>query len=324
MRPFAGLALASGSFLLSCAEPVAPESAPPAQGPPSVVASAAVVPSAPVAASSPSAPASLLPTPESLPEGTPTQRAALNRAKVSLLAGRDREALAGFRQAMEGGMTGTSVSAALATAELLVAKGREAEALELYQQLVERARLIPEVQYAAGRFFWERGDDAAAQRALETALLVQGDFLPAWRLLGMAQARAGKKTEAGRTLTEYELRLGRLARRAGDLARTAGDRLSALQLLSMLDDERAVSALVDALKDPERGVRTAMADILAEEEDPAALVALAGAALSEQDPDVRLHLADALARARLRARAETATPLPALPRPGTAPGTAAP
>jgi tetratricopeptide (TPR) repeat protein len=312
------LALAAASLLLACrAESPAPTQVP-ASAPPSGAASTRP----PSATALPTAPAP--PTPETLAEGTPTQLAALNGAKAALAAGKDREALALFREAMEGGMTGTSVSAALAAAELLSARGRDAEALELYRQLVVRAQLIPEVQFTAARFFWTHGDDKGAQAALENALVVQPDFLPAWRLLGMAQARAGKKTEAGRTLTEYELRLGRIVRRSADLGVPAGERLGALVLLSMLDDDRGVEALVKALKDPDAGLRAAVAEMLADENAPEALAGLASAALAEKDPDVRLHIATQLARARAHARAETASPLPGLPRPAVAPSSGAP
>lgn len=311
-------ALLSLALLLGACRSQPPAPAPsPASAPPSTLPSAP-----PSAAALPTAPAP--PTPQTLAEGTPTQLAALNGAKAALAAGKDREALAMFREAMEGGMTGTSVSAALAAAELLTARGRDAEALELYRQLVSRAQLIPEVQFTAARFFWTHGDDKSAQNALESALMVQPDFLPAWRLLGMAQARAGKKTEAGRTLTEYELRLGRIVRRSADLSVAPGERLGALVMLSMLDDDRGVEALVKALKDPDAGLRAAVADMLADESAPEALAGLAEAALAEKDPDVRLHIAAQLARARAQARAETASPLPGLPRPPVAPSSGAP
>jgi HEAT repeat protein len=254
-----------------------------------------------------------------LPPGTPTQLAALNGAKAALIEGRDREALAAFRQAMEGGLTGTSVSAALAVAELLLAKGATDEAGALYRDLVVRARYVPEVQYAAGRFFWGAGDAARALLALTTAVSLQPDFLPAWELLGLVQARAGKNTEAGRTLTEYELRLGRLVKRAADAGVPAGDRLAALEMLSLLSDERALDGLLTGLRDPEPDIRLAVAELLVDEPSPRALEALSQTALAEKHPELRAALTGVLDRARRRAAAETASPLPPLPRPQGAP-----
>ncbi|MCK6571382.1 hypothetical protein L6V77_09825 [Myxococcota bacterium] len=256
---------------------------------------------------------------EMLPEGTPTQLAALNGAKVALAAGRDREALTAFRQAMEGGLTGTSVSAALAVAELLQAKGGFEEAGALYRDLVVRARYVPEVQYTAGRFFWTSGDAARALLALTTAVSLQPDFLPAWELLGIVQARAGKNTEAGRTLTEYELRLSRLVARSAATDVPPGDRLAAFEMLSLLSDERALDGLLVGLRDSEPDIRLAVAELLVEEPAPRALEAIAQAALAEKHPQARAALAGVLDRARRRAAAETATPLPALPRPSAAP-----
>jgi tetratricopeptide (TPR) repeat protein len=296
----------------------APDVAPPAASSSPASANAGQVDppkvTATTAPASASAPGSATPT-EMLPEGTPTQLAALNGAKAALAAGRDREALAGFRQAMEGGLSGTSVSAALAVAELLQAKGETESAGALYRDLVVRARYVPEVQYAAGRFFWTSGDAARALQALTTSVSLQPDFLPAWELLGLVQARAGKNTEAGRTLTEYERRLSRLVQRAANSTVTAGDRLAAFEMLSLLSDERALDGLLVGLRDTEPDIRLAVAELLVEEPAPRALEAIARAALEEKHPELRAALTGVLGRARRRAAAETATPVPALPRP---------
>lgn len=290
-----------------------PPAAPNEAASPAVAVRESAAPSAP-----PTAAGSVTPT-EMLPEGTPTQLAALNSGKGALAAGRDREALSAFRQAMEGGLTGTSVSAALVVAELLEAKGASEEAAALYRDLVVRARYVPEVQYTAGRFFWTSGDTARAVLALTTAVSQQPDFLPAWQLLGIVQARAGKNTEAGRTLTEYEIRLSRLIARVAATAVPAGDRLAAFEMLSLLSDERALDGLLVGLRDSEPDIRVAVAELLVEEPAPRALEAIAQAALAEKHPDARAALAVILDRARRRAAAETASPVPPLPRPSGAP-----
>ncbi len=281
--------------------------------------SAAPAPSAaPSAAPSDALPLGAMQSVVTLDPGTPTQQAALNAAKEELASGHEKPALEHFRKAMQGPLTGTSVSAALATADLLVARHHTDEAAALYKEMLHTASLVPEVQFAAGRFFWERGDDASAIGALQATLALQPDFLPAWQLLGIVQSRAGRNGDAGRTLTEYELRMNKFVRRANDQARPPGDRLAAVQLLSTVADDRAVEATVQALHDPVAGIRLAAAQILAEDEAPEALQGLSEAALAEKDPDLRVVLAGLLDTARHRAHREAAGPLPALPAPPSA------
>jgi len=312
VRAWSAIAVA---LFAACADPPSTPTPPtlPPTTPPSVPASSAST----VAPPPPASGAPTLVTAETLGPGTPAQEQALNVAKAYVAEGRVREAETWFAKAAEGPLTGTAVSALLASADLLATRGDTAGAERLYQRLTEEARLIPEVQLVAGRFYWGQGKDATAVHALEAAVALQPDLLPAWSLLGIVQARAGRGVEAARTLTEYEKRLNKFVRRANDLTQTPGDRIEALELLSTVVDERCVDAMVKALRDPVPAVRLVSAQLLAEEDAPEALTALSEAALAEADPQARAAMALVFKRARDRAVAETAAPPMSMPAPAS-------
>ncbi len=302
-------------FLAACADPPrapALTAAPSTTAPPVPASSASTLAPPPPVSGAPT-----LVTAETLGPGTPAQEQALNVAKAYVAEGRVREAESWFEKAAEGPLTGIAVSARLASADLLATRGDVAGAERVYARLTEEARLIPEVQLVAGRFYWGQGKDATAVHALEAAVALQPDLLPAWSLLGIVQAKAGRGVEAARTLTEYEKRLNKFVRRANDLTQTPGDRVEALELLSTVVDERCVDAMVKALRDPVPAVRLVSAQLLADEDAPEALTALSEAALAEADPQSRAAMALIFKRARDRAVAETAAPPMSMPAPGS-------
>ncbi len=303
-------ALAPVALMSACTPPPPPSGAPtvPASGPAAEPVSGP--PTAPPPASQVAPPHAL--SAAELKPGTPSQLRALELAKRALAGGRDREALSHFQTAMTGALNGTSLSASLAAAELLSQRDAEGAAA-IYERLLDEARFVPEVQFTAGRFFFVHGRTGSAKRALEASTLLQPDFLPGWVLLGTVQAQAGASIEAAATLTEYERRLNAAVRRANDMVLPPGDRLAALEVLALVDDDRATRALVTALRDPVAGVRVAAAELMAEDGSAEALQALAEAVTSEQDPAMRAALFPFLARAREQALKETRSPLPALP-----------
>jgi len=270
---------------------VPPASAPPASAPPSMV------------------------TAETLGPGTAEQAQSLNLATALFNEGKRREAEDWYAKAAEGPVTGASISARLALADLWASRGAHDKAGPAYERLLDDARLIAEVQLVAGRYFATQGKDASARRALEAAIALQPDLLPALSLLGIVQARSGKAAEGAQTLARYEARLERFVRVVTDMTVPPGDRIEAIKLLSTVVDERCVTAMVRALRDPVAHVRLVAAQFLAEEDDPTALKALSEAALSEADPESRIAMALIFKRARDRALAETAAPPPSMPRP---------
>jgi len=262
----------------------------------------------------PSAPPSMV-TAETLGSGTPEQMQSLNLATALFNEGKLREAEDGYAKAAEGPVNGTSVSARLALADLWASRGAHDKAGPAFERLLDDARLIAEVQMVAGRYFASQGKDASARHALEAALVLQPDLLPALSLLGIVQARSGRAAEGAQTLAKYEARLERYVRAVSDMTTPPGDRIEAIKLLSTVVDERCVTALIRALRDPVPHVRLVAAQFLAEEDDPAALTALAESALSEADPESRIAMALIFKRARDRAIAETAAPPPSMPPP---------
>lgn len=237
-----------------------------------------------------------------MPDPTPEQTLALDQAQRALAAGQAAEALAAYRRAAVGPPSGVAVSAALAAAELLETTDRPADAAALYAEIRQRAPTVPEVHLAAGRFLWRQGEDPLAILALRQAVSLQPDLLPAWSTLGAALVRAGRTEEAGRALAVYEQRLDKLVRRLEDRTQSAEARIEVIDLFATLRDKRSTEALIKALEDAHPDVRLAAAGALAEDEDPAALTALARAALAETVPVSRMVMREILGRARERAR----------------------
>ncbi len=301
-------ALMLASALVACTSPTsAPTPAAPQTTPP--------VPATERASEPPASAAPSMVTPDTLGPGTPSQVQWLNLATSMFNEGKVREAEDVYAKAAEGPVTGTSISARLALADLWASRGAHDKAGPAFELLLTDARLIAEVQLVAGRYFATQGKDASARHALEAALVLQPDLLPALSLLGIVQARSGRATEAAQTLAKYEARLERFVRAVTDMTTAPGDRIEAIKLLSTVVDERCVTAMVRALRDPVPHVRLVAAQFLAEEDDPTALTALSEAALAEADPESRIAMALIFKRARDRAVAETAAPPPSMPRP---------
>jgi tetratricopeptide (TPR) repeat protein len=262
----------------------------------------AATPSAEDPAGDPDAAAAAPPPPKpARDEGTGEQLLALDEGKSALEAGRLDAAAAAFRRAWAGPPTGAAISAGLVLAELAEAQGKTREADRIYRTLVEKAPEMPEIQFTAGRFAWRQRDAALAIDRLRAAIEVEPDFLPAYIQLGTVLTTADRGAEAAPVFLEYERRLNVLLRTLKDERARLGDRVEIVELLGALTDERVLQHLIDAMAARPPEVRAVAAQVIAEDDAPAALEALAKAALAEKHPAVRVAMTAALRSARARA-----------------------
>lgn len=255
-------------------------------------------------------------SPDALNEGTPEQLLALDGANKALARGDRVAALGGFIEAFDGPPTGAAISAGLAAAELHEAEGRADEAAAIYSRLLQMAPEMAEVHFTAGRFYSAQGKPKQAIAELERTIALQADFLPAYPMLGGVLAATGKKTRAAELMLTYETRLKGLLDRLVDPALGAHHKVPIIDVFALIEDDRATRALITAVGDPSMHVRLAAADALTHDADPAALEAIARAALGERDPVARQALAASLKRAKARFEASTAQPTPRMPAPG--------
>jgi hypothetical protein len=283
--PAAALGALGLALLLGCngsPKPATPGTSTPSAAPASAPATQAA-----------SAPASTAPVPST---GSADQLMALDAGNTALDAGQNEQALAHFRVALTGPVNGAWISAGLAAAGLLE-KPAPGEARALYLRLTEVAP-IPEVHFAAGRFHGGQGDAPKAAEALQRAIELEPDFLPAYPLLGGLLVQTGREAEAAPLMLKYEQRLQRATRRLGDPALGLDARLAIVELFGVVDDERTLSALIDALGANKPELRTAAAGALMELGEPTAVQALAKAALAETHPMAKQLMIAALRRAR--------------------------
>lgn len=296
-------------------------SAPPPPTPPTPEAPA---PSAPAEPPAPSAapgatggqPAS--PAPVALGEGTPEQQQALERAHAALDAGDTAAALTAYTEAADGPITGTSVSALLAAAELYGALERPAEARSHFERAVEQAPEVAEIRFAAGRHYAGAGLAPLAATELREAIRLQPDFLPAYPALAGVLSQTGQGTAAAELLATYEVRLQQLTARLANAGMPDRARVDVIDLFALVDDDRVTHALISALTAQSAHVRLAAADALTHDPAPEALTALAQAVEAERDPIARRALAASMMRAKATIEASLGqkAPPPPMPKPG--------
>lgn len=232
-----------------------------------------------------------------LSAGTGEQLLGLDEAAQALAQGDLGKAEARYRAVLDGPASGAAVSAGLAAAQLLETDAPD-RADALYRRVLAIAPDMPEVHFAASRFYGSQRDTARALRHLARAVEVEPDFLPAYPLLGGLLVQAGRQDEAATRMVAYEQRLNGLLRRLAQAQRAVGERVGIIELLGYLDDERATEGLVARLADEAPEIRMAAGGALADHGDPASVQALASALMREADPVVRAMLTSALKRAR--------------------------
>lgn len=292
----------------------APEPKPQAPAPPTTEAPTPSGPSDRAATPPNPAPAAA-PAPP-LSEGTPDQLLALKAGNEALARGDDSAALAGFIEAFDGPTTGASISGGLAAAELHAQAGRDAEAGAIYERLLQMAPDIAEIRFTAGRFYSGSGQPEKAVTQLEKAIALQPDFLPAYPLLGGVLAATGAAGQSAELMLTYETRLKLLVDKLADPGIAGQSKVPIIDVLALIEDDRATRALIGAVASNSVHARLAAADALSHDPDPAALEAISKAALAETDPIARRALAASLKAAKQRFDAGSRHPEPKMPAPG--------
>ncbi len=229
--------------------------------------------------------------------GSEAQQEALRAGKERLAAGDVTGAVSAFRDALEGDVSGASISAGIAAADLHESRKEMAAARAMYEALLKLAPKLPEVHFTAARFFAGQRESKRAIAGFSRTIELQPDFLPAYPPLGALLVQAGRNDEAGRRMVTYESRLGAQLRIARDGRTATKVRVEVVHLLATLDDERVEKALIGLLEAPNRQMRIAAAGAIADAPSPKGLAALRIAAEVEVEPFSRRVLSEARKRA---------------------------
>ena len=299
------------------------DQAPPTQPAPASVASAKSAAS--VAAPKSDAPGIPPGTPTVLKPGSEGQIEYFELGKEALDKGDEQTALKHFLRASDGPVSGASVSAALAAANLHELRDRPDQAKAIFVRMVALAPGVPELRFAAARFFAGQRDTGRAIEGFQATIRHQPEFLPAYPLLAALWMQAGKNDDATELLLTYETKLNAQLRRLKAAEVHPNDKRAIIDLLALVGDERATQGLITALEDASPEVRLTAAGALGDDGSAEALEALAKAMLAEQEPIVKQVMIAAARRARDAARAELKAAPPSMPAPaaGSA-GSAAP
>lgn len=110
-------------------------------------------------------------------------------------------------------------------------RGRLAEALSCCDRWIAADKLDPAAHHLRGVVLWERGDNAAAESALQRAIYLDSGFVLAHFALGQLARAGGDALQAGR---HFKRALGLLQRLAADEPLPGADELTAGRLRETL------------------------------------------------------------------------------------------
>lgn len=228
--------------------------------------------------------------PAELPDGTDEQQDLLMEGRTAFVSGEYQRATEIFEHlAFDDPVTGDTVSAAIALAQIYIETGRPDEARALFDELEGHVAEHPEVLLVLARTY---ADIEEFDRAAET-------YHRAWEknpryiflLPEKAQAllAAGDEDRASQVLLVYERRLVELKAYLDQPEESTPDqRRYVIDVFGLLDDERAHDAVEEALvDDPSAEVRRFAAQILGEAEVFDAEDTLRVAAVEDDAQEVR-------------------------------------
>lgn len=233
------------------------------------------------------APSPLAPT--ELPEGTADQQEKMNLARAAFLSDRYEIAEGLFAElAKDKPVTGTTVSAAIALAQIFIETDRPDRALSLLKDVSENAKDIPEVLLVIARVYRQLDQPAQALQTFDRALQVQPNYIFIYTEMAQIFFEQDDPERAQQLLLGYERQLELLARALEDPEESSEEeRIYLIDIFAMIQDERAHQALIKALEDPAPQVRALSAQALGELAVPEAKEALERMAIEDTSELVR-------------------------------------
>lgn len=235
-----------------------------------------------------------------LPEGTAEQQELMMSARTAFLTDNYEDAERAFLQlSTSEPVTGTTVSAAIALAQIFVETGRPEQALNLMAELQENVEDLPEILLVIARVYSDLDRPGEALKAYDQAIQKQPNFIFILTEMAEILLEAGEEEKAGILLIRYEKELQEMATALEATDRTTPQhRLYIVDIFSMLHDELAHNALIAALDDPAPHVRQHAAQALGELGVPEAREPLQKLAIEDESDLVRPAARQALHKLR--------------------------
>lgn len=203
--------------------------------------------------------------PAALPEGTSEQHQRLVEGRTAFVSDRYSEATEIFEElAFDEPVTGDTVSAAIALAQIYLETGRPEEALELFGQLEDHVSQFPEVLLVLARTYAELDYPERAIDAYSRAFEQNPRYIFILPEKAQVLHSEGREDEAAETLTLYERRVVEMRAYLENTEQTTKEqRLYVADIFGLLDDQRAHDALENAVADdPSEEVRVRAAEVL--------------------------------------------------------------
>ncbi len=230
-----------------------------------------------------------------LGEGSRAQQELMTRAKKAFLNNDVQRAEELFSELAETRpISGPQVSGVIALAQIYNESERPEKALELYEGLEEHVEDVPEVQLVIARALAEQGETERAIEVYEKVLEIQPDFVFAHVELAELHGELGDQEKASKALYRYETRVYKMAETLESPKTSAADRINILDVFSLVNDDRAIAAVVEVLSADEPAVRQKAATVLGEIGAPEAKEPLRLLIAREEHPGVRTAAQEAV------------------------------
>lgn len=202
---------------------------------------------------------------DDLGEGTQEQKNLLAEAKQAFLTNETDKAEEAFKKLVDTEpVSGPQVSGVIALAQLYIESGRADKAMELYEDLPDKAAQLAELQLVVARSLGEQGKYEEAIEMYERLLENKPDFIFALVELGNAYAEAGDEDRGAKALARYEKRVQQFSETLESEETGEEKRLYLLDVFSLLNDARANQAVAEALDNGSPPVRAKAARVLAQ------------------------------------------------------------
>jgi tetratricopeptide (TPR) repeat protein len=210
--------------------------------------------------------------PPPLAADTDEQRSLIESAKRALAAGDPAAATEAFELLRRSEpMSGSKLTGVIALADVYLGQNDPKRALAIIAEAAEQVPPTAELAFVDGRAQKAAGDPRRAIVAFQTALALQPLLIHAHVELGGLYASIGDNERSAQAFLAYERGVYNFSKMLEDPEIHPDDKLKIIDAFGFVPDDRATLALLVALDDPDRPVRLAAAQELAEVGTRAAL-----------------------------------------------------
>ena len=233
--------------------------------------------------------------PDYLADTTLAQQELLEAAKAAMDAGDNpgaQKALALLAKSEP--MSGAKVSGIIALSDLHIQAGQPKLGLALLEDLIRKTPPLPEVHFVLGRAYKESARIENAILAFQEALRLQPLLLRAHVEIGGLFQQLGESERSAAAFLEYERTIYKYSALLEDPQTHPEDKLKIAEAFSFLPDDRASTALLKAITEPNEEVRLAIIQAIGQVGMKSALPPLQALLEKSEDPRDSAALTEAI------------------------------